>query len=309
MTTKRNFKLMPGGKGKKTGGRKGNGGRRASGREGELPAGGPRISRSGRTALAVLAAFLCLAAGGLLFAANRFQVKNISVEGNLHYTREEIIDMVLTDRLSYNSLYLTLKYRNRRIEDIPFIQTMSVNVVSPDSIRIIVYEKTVAGYVEYMGRFMYFDRDGVVVESSETRTMGIPQVTGVKFDHVVLYEPLPVEDASIFQQILSITQMLSKYEITADKIYFNEDDSVTLYFGDVRVRLGSSDYEEKVMRLPYILPRLEGESGVLKLENYTEESGNITFERDEKNIPETPETEETEPTGETEETLEEKAAE
>ena len=134
--------------------------------------------------------------------------------------------------------------------------------------------------------------------------MGIPQVTGVKFDHVVLYEPLPVEDMSIFQQILSITQMLSKYEITADKIYFNESDSVTLYFGDVRVRLGSSDYEEKVMRLPYILPRLEGESGVLKLENYTEESGNITFERDEKNVPKTPETEETEPTGETEEAAE-----
>ena len=77
---------------------------------------------------------------------------------------------------------------------------MSVRVDSPDSITIRVYEKSVAGYVEYMGRYMYFDRDGIVVESSETRTEGIPQVTGIRFDHVVLYEALPVKNTDIFQE-------------------------------------------------------------------------------------------------------------
>ena len=38
-----------------------------------------------------------------------FRVQNVSVEGNVHYTSEEIEAMVLTDRLSYNSLYLSLK--------------------------------------------------------------------------------------------------------------------------------------------------------------------------------------------------------
>ena len=156
-----------------------------------------------------------------------------------------------------------------------------MSVVSPDTIKIIVYEKTVAGYVEYQGRFMYFDRDGIVVESSDTRTMGVPQVTGIQFDHVVLYEPLPVEDPSIFMQILSITQVLSKYDISTDKIYFNENNEITLYFGQVRARLGSDDLEEKVMRLQYILPHLEEERGVLEMENYTDESQNITFTRDE----------------------------
>jgi len=76
-----------------------------------------------------------------------FRVQNVSVEGNVHYTSEEIEAMVLTDRLSYNSLYLSLKYRNKEIRDIPFIETMSVRVDSPDSITIRVYEKSVAGYV------------------------------------------------------------------------------------------------------------------------------------------------------------------
>jgi cell division protein ftsQ len=224
-------------------------------------------------------AIVCLAAIALV-VVSVFRVQNISVEGNVHYTSEEIEAMVLTDRLSYNSLYLSLKYRNKEIRDIPFIETMSVRVDSPDSITIRVYEKSVAGYVEYMGRYMYFDRDGIVVESSETRTEGIPQVTGIRFDHVVLYETLPVKNTDIFQEILSITQMLSKHQITTDKIYFNESNEITLYFDNIRAKLGKDNLEEKVMRLEQILPNLSGESGVLDLQNYSEDRKNVTFQKD-----------------------------
>ena len=224
-------------------------------------------------------AIVCLAAIALV-VVSVFRVQNVSVEGNVHYTSEEIEAMVLTDRLSYNSLYLSLKYRNKEIRDIPFIETMSVRVDSPDSITIRVYEKSVAGYVEYMGRYMYFDRDGIVVESSETRTEGIPQVTGIRFDHVVLYEALPVKNTDIFQEILSITQMLSKHQITTDKIYFNESNEITLYFDNIRAKLGKDNLEEKVMRLEQILPNLSGESGVLDLQNYSEDRKNVTFQKD-----------------------------
>ena len=78
-------------------------------------------------------------------------------------------------------------------------------VVDPHTIKIEVYEKALAGYVEYLDRFMYFDRDGIVVESSTERTNGIPLVAGLSFDHVVLYQPLPVEDMGIFQDILNIS--------------------------------------------------------------------------------------------------------
>lgn len=269
MAAKNNFKLMSGGKGQPSSAakRKKDQGKRKGGR---------------RLAARIAAVLLVVLGCSLFYVVSKYKVEDegITVEGNLHYTREEIIDMVLTDRLSYNSLYLSLKYRNREIRNIPFIETMSVKVVSQDEITISVYEKSVAGCVEYMGRYMYFDRDGIVVESSETRTQGVPQVTGVSFDHVVLYEPLPVENSDIFQEILSITQMMAKYEITADKIYFNEDFEITLYFGGVKARLGKGDLEEKIMRLQYILPELEGESGVIQMENYTDESQKITFKKD-----------------------------
>lgn len=283
MAVKGNFRVMPGGKGASKG--KKNSARQKSGLtggKGKSPSPGKKAGFGGHRGIifgiAVFLVFVLLGAGA--YVLKKYKVENITVEGNLHYTDDEIIEMVMKDRLSYNSLYLSLKYRNKEIKNIPFIETMNVRVVAPDTVAIMVYEKSVAGYVEYMGRYMYFDREGIVVESSMTRTEGIPQVTGVSFDHVVLYEPLPVENQEIFHDILSITQMLSKYEISTDKIYFNDSYEITLYFGGVRARLGQDNLEEKIMRLKYILPRLEGESGVLKMENYSEERENVTFEKD-----------------------------
>lgn len=276
MAAKKNFRLMDGGKADKKKKKKNNGKSAGPGRTGMAAAAGRGSKKWLLWILLLLAALLT---GAFLFVASQYKVENITVEGNVHYSADEIVDMVMTDRLSYNSIYLSLKYRNREVKDVPFIQTMSIRVLSKDSVLISVYEKTVAGYVEYMGRFLYFDRDGIVVESSETRTEGIPQVTGVEFDHVVLYEALPVEDATIFKQILSITQLLSKYEIVTDKIYFNDANEITLYFDQVKVKLGNDNLEEKIMRLSAILPELEGESGVLWMENYTEEKSQVTFER------------------------------
>lgn len=225
------------------------------------------------TLLVILISFLILM---------RYTVKTIIVEGNVHYTNDEIIDRVMESSLDRNSLFLTLKYRDKDISGVPFVEKMSVTILSADTVKITVYEKSMAGYVEYLGKYIYFDKDGIVVETSDAKTEGIPQIIGLNFDYVVLYEKLPVEDESIFQTILDITQLLSKYEITADKIYFDKDDEMTLYFENIRVRLGDmSNIDDKIVRMKAILPELEEQSGVLRMENYDESTKNITFNRDE----------------------------
>lgn len=230
---------------------------------------------------AMIVALLAALAAGYSYIIRNYTVVTVYVEGNIHYTNEEIIDMVMEGHYGSNSLLLSLKYKDKSIVGIPFVEKIDVSVVDPHTIRIEVYEKALAGYVEYLERYMYFDKDGIVVESSQQKTAGIPQVTGLDFDHVVLYEPLPVEDNSIFRAILNITQLVNKYNLSADKIYFGSDDSVTLYFGDVRVALGEWDnFDEKIMQLQEMIPRLEGKKGVLRMENYTEDTKNIPFEQD-----------------------------
>ena len=197
------------------------------------------------------------------------------------YNNEEIMDMVMTGTLGNNSLYLALKYKNKGVDNIPFVQTMDVKILSPDTIKITVYEKAMAGYIEYLGRYMYFDKDGIIVESSELQTPGVPQVSGLTFGYVVMHEKLPVENPEIFEDILDITQLLNKYEIQADKILFDKSMRKTLYFGEARVSLGSNDnIGEKIMKLKAILPELSGKKGLLRMDNYSEEMQNITFEID-----------------------------
>jgi len=230
--------------------------------------------------LALLTVFLILV-GAAIYIVKNYKIKNVTVDGNVHYTDEEIMDIVMEGAFGDNSLYLSLKYKNKGVEDIPFVQTMDVAILSPDTIRITVYEKALAGYVEYLGRYMYFDKDGIIIESSENKTAGIPQVTGLKFDYVVMYKPLPVEEESVFETILDMTQLLNKYELSADRLYFSPDYEITIYFGGVKAAIGSgSNIDEKMMFLQSVLADLEGKSGTLHLENYTEDMKNVTFEPD-----------------------------
>ena len=189
--------------------------------------------------------------------------------------------MVMEGYYGNNSLLLSLKYKDRSIEGVPFVEKMDVSVLDPHTIKIEVYEKALAGYVEYLEKYMYFDKDGIVVESSDEKTPGVPMVTGFVFDHVILHEPLPVEDETVFKSVLNITQLVNKYNLTVDRIYFGSDDTLTLYFGGVRAALGTFEsLDEKIMRLQDMLPSLTEKKGILHMENYTEETKNISFEPD-----------------------------
>lgn len=218
---------------------------------------------------------------GYYYIIKNYTVTTVYVEGNVHYSNEEIMDMVMDGYYGDNSLFLSFKYKDKSIEGVPFVEKMDISVLDPHTIKIEVYEKALAGYVEYLERYMYFDKDGIIVETSGEKTKGIPLVTGLSFDHVILHQPLPVENAEIFNDILSITQLVNKYDLSIDRIYFGSDDSLTLYFEEVKVSLGSEgNLEEKIMQLRYMLPELTGKKGTLRMENYTEETKTITFEPD-----------------------------
>lgn len=242
-----------------------------------------RFDKSKRIGIAAGSFILLLALflGGYYYIVKNYTITTVYVEGNIHYTNEEIMEMVMGGRYGNNSLFLSLKYRDKGIDNVPFIQTMDVSIEAKDTVRITVYEKALAGYVSYLGRYVYFDKDGIVVETSQQKTAGIPQVTGLSFDHVILHEPLPVEKPEIFDEILNISQQLSKYSLSADKIYFDSDYQVTLIFGDAKVAIGDSqDIDEKIMTLQYLLPSLAGQSGTLDMREYSEDTTSYSFEKD-----------------------------
>ena len=70
-----------------------------------------------------------------------------------------------------------------------------------------------------MGEYLYLDKDGTIVESSQEKIEGVPLVTGVRFQEMNLHEQLKVEDESIFDTILAISLLIQRYELDIDKIY------------------------------------------------------------------------------------------
>ena len=168
---------------------------------------------------------------------------------------------------------------------IPFVDDYKLVFHGPTKLEVIVYEKDIVGYVSDMSSYMYFDRDGIVVESSSSKLEGVPWITGLHFGQLILHRPLPVEDQTVFQDILNLTQQLSLHQLSVDRIEYNSHKKATLYMGEMEVTLGDdTNIDSKISVLSDILaaqPQLVGIPGVIELENYNEEGigGGITFKK------------------------------
>ena len=255
---------------------------------------------------------LLLLIGVIIFLAV-FHVEEVEVVGNTRYTTEDVQAEVLKGPFASNAFLMSAFRKKIQTEKMPFVSSIEVEMVSSHKLRLHVNEKQVIGYVRYLDCNMYFDKDGVVVESEvapevsdivqaedvdsdvvepeeirdENETTynaavtDIPFVTGLKFGQVVMDEKLPVENGGVFNTVLGIARIVDKYEIQPDRVEFDDDYHITLYYGTVKVTLGPDTLlEEKITKAAAILPKLSGKSGVLHLEDYTKDTVNIIFTED-----------------------------
>ena len=235
--------------------------------------------------LYILLILILLIAAGVFIVMNVFTVENVVVEGNELYSSTQIENMVLNDEYSWNSLYVDLKYRFVDIGEVPFVDTMEVSLDNPHTVHIKVYEKGMLGYlyINSIGQNAYFDKDGFVVETSTEVIDGVPKITGISCEEVVLYEKLQLENSDILRDLLNLTQTLKKYNLLPDEIQYDSNMEPVLYYGTIQVKIGSEDnLSQKVVRLSIILPQLDGLSGTLHLETWTPETTDIIWDRAEE---------------------------
>ena len=262
-----------------------------------------RRKKRRKIGLYILLILILLIAAGVFIVMNVFTVENVVVEGNELYSSTQIENMVLNDEYSWNSLYVDLKYRFVDIGEVPFVDTMEVSLDNPHTVHIKVYEKGMLGYlyINSIGQNAYFDKDGFVVETSTEVIDGVPKITGISCEEVVLYEKLQLENSDILRDLLNLTQTLKKYNLLPDEIQYDSNMEPVLYYGTIQVKIGSEDnLSQKVVRLSIILPQLDGLSGTLHLETWTPETTDIIWDRAE----EQPDTEEETTEDTTEETTE-----
>ena len=123
---------------------------------------------------------------------------------------------------------------------------------------------------------MYFDKDGIVVESSKEKMEGVPLVEGLKFDKIILHESLNIQKNELFTMMLNLTQAIHKYEINVDKILINSDNEVTLLCGKNEVLLGKRDYYDlQLSALKSVLKSSEDRNLSYDLRYYSEDNTKI----------------------------------
>lgn len=218
----------------------------------------------------------------ILFLWFGFHIDRVTVSGCSYYTEEEIKDMVFTSPLDYNSLYLHIKHKFIKTEERPFIQKMTIARKGRSEVKIHVYEKALAGCVKYMNQYIYFDKDGIVLECSQDKIEGVPYITGIDYESFTLYEKLKVSEEEIFDRILDLSQLVQKYELPLDRIHFSKDGSVMLQTEGIKMYLGEREfYDEQIASLTEVLPKAIEEKlkGKIYLENYAS-GDDIIFHKD-----------------------------
>lgn len=212
-----------------------------------------------------------------------FKVKEINITGSERYSYDELYKYIFADRNADNTILFKYTSKKAGAPDIPFIAKTDISVKWPDTINITVYDKSLVGYVVYKGTNMYFDKDGVVADSSSEVFEDIPMVTGLEFKSIVLNSKLEVDDPEIFTTISDIKQYISKYKLKIDALNIEEDGTLSVDIGDVKALLGDNDslMPDKIYELSCMADSIKELKGVLHLEKYDGNSQNIILKESE----------------------------
>lgn len=109
----------------------------------------------------------------------------------------------------------------------------------------------------------------------------VTEVTGLTDEQLSVGMTISVGDTSVFSSLLALTKIISKLDIIPDSIEVTNGNEFTLHYGDIRIMLGTDSLlEKKMARVAAILPRLSGLKGVLHLEDFSDDTVNIIFDKD-----------------------------
>lgn len=227
---------------------------------------------------------IILLSGMLFFLLIGFAVweltslRRLTIKGSTYYTEESLKKIMIQNRFDENTILLYLKLKYKKIE-VPFVDEVDVDLIGMNSIKVRVYEKDIMGAFPYMGEYVCFDKDGTMVGSILNRREDVPVIEGISYKKAIYNEELDAVNSEIFDLILNLTQLIKKYKISIQRIQFDQDLSVRLYSGEVKVNLGKrTHFDEPLSNLPELLEKTKGMKGVLKMENYSSENRRVIFE-------------------------------
>lgn len=205
-----------------------------------------------------------------------FHTQSVKVSGNEYTSDTELVSWVKKDKYAVNTLYLLAKFEWGEVALPPYLEKVEAGLQNPWTFSLQVTEKKIMGGIPRGNDYVYFDKNGFVVMITPDKREGVPHVEGLETGEIKLYQTIEVADEKVFQNILDVSEMIVQCELTPDRIECAGKD-INLYFGNIKVLLGSGNMKNKILQIPPILEKLEGQMGTLHLEHYSDSSQSISF--------------------------------
>lgn len=218
----------------------------------------------------------------LLFCVFFFRVKKVTVEGNTYYSESDMVEMFQSNFMEKNVLTFWLMDKCSLTPKLDFVREYEVSYPSVNEIHIKLYEKSIVAGIAYSNQYIYFDKDGMVLRSTQKPVTGIPLFETKNLTTFTLYEKVQMEDEGLLEQIMNLANLFQHYSVKWDKVQFDEKNNAILTIGKIQVLLGKKDnYDEEISALSSVLEnnsQKENQEGVFDLRNY-KVGGDIILKR------------------------------
>lgn len=209
------------------------------------------------------------------------RLQEISVKGNTYYSEKEMKEL-LYEKIPYHNTFLAYaNFKWGKKLKVPFISGIDVNMIGLNKLDVRVFEKDICGALPYMGEYICFDKDGIMVGSIKEKREDVPIILGITYKKAIYNEMMETDSPEVFENIFHLTRLIKEYKVPIELIKVNLDLSVSMMSDQIRIDLGKRNhYDEQISNLPFMLASLKGKRGALKMEDYSGRKGNAIFKEE-----------------------------
>ena len=191
----------------------------------------------------VLIILVTSVAGFAFSLSGFFTVDSIEVQGNSHFTDEEVINIAHAVP-GHNLLYRT---DEKTITDYlmqnPYIKSVEVTRKLPSTLVITVEERTQACAFRYDDDYLIMDEDGILLRKTRTEPK-VTLVTGLVVSKISLGETVGMQNKHTFSKLLKFiraTREADLYFVSVDMTTYEDDHIVRAYIYDNLMVRGDYD--------------------------------------------------------------------
>ena len=235
-------------------------------------------SRRKKTGIGALLTFLVVIMAVIFVMSIFFRVTDIQVEGNEHYTDQEIIKAVVIEEGDNLFFFDRIAATSRVFAKLPYIEEVSVERQLPNKVIVSVQECKALAYLQVGDEEWAIDHSCKILGKATAEETGdlIP-ILGVSPGTLMIGEKLTTADGNeeLVDFISQVLYQLQERGLASqvNKIDFSNAYSVRIAFGDGRYTFkigGSSNVEYKFGMIVSVMSQLKaGDVGTIDVSDGT----------------------------------------